>query len=86
MYLDYAEDRAAQHIPMYMSDWEEKLDDFMKFTGRKVLDNAGNISAEQALQIAEREYKLYDQNRNRSDGEIDVLVKEAKRLSEGKKE
>jgi hypothetical protein len=86
MYLDYAEDRASQHIPMYMADWEEKLNEFIKFTGRKVLDNAGNVSAKQALQIAEREYKLYDQNRNSLDSDIDTLVKEAKLLSEGKKE
>ena len=37
IYLDYAEDQAKQHIPMHMSDWEEKLNVFLQFTGRKVL-------------------------------------------------
>ena len=46
MYLDYAEDQAKQHIPMYMSEWEEKLNAFLRFTGREVLDNAGSISKE----------------------------------------
>jgi len=78
MYLDYAEDQAAQHIPMYMADWEEKLNTFLKFTGRKVLDNAGNVSAEQALRIAEREYELYDQNRKQLDSDFDALINEAK--------
>jgi hypothetical protein len=55
------------------------------FTGRKVLDNAGKISAEQALLIAEQEYELYDQHRKQSDNLIDSLVIEAKRLSEDKK-
>ena len=45
MYLDYAEDQAKRHIPMYMNDWENRLDAFLQFTGRSVLDNAGHISA-----------------------------------------
>jgi hypothetical protein len=85
MYLDFAEDQASQHIPVYMADWEERLNDFLMFTGRKVLDNAGNVSAEQALHIAEREYELYDQNRKQLDSDIDTLINEAKRLNEGKK-
>ena len=44
MYLDYAEDQAKRHIPMYMNDWENRLDAFLQFTGRSVLDNAGHIS------------------------------------------
>ena len=38
MYLDYAEDQAKQHIPMYMKDWEGKLNTFLQFTGRDVLE------------------------------------------------
>jgi hypothetical protein len=86
MYLDFAEDQASQYVPMYMADWEEKLNGFLKFTGRKVLDNAGSVSAEQALTIAEREYELYDQNRKQLDNDIDALVNETKRLNERKKE
>lgn len=48
MYLDYAEDQAKRHIPMYMNDWENRLDAFLQFTGRSVLDNAGHISREAA--------------------------------------
>jgi hypothetical protein len=84
MYLDYAEDQAAQHIPMYMADWDKKLNDFLTFTGRKVLDNAGNVSAEQALFIAEREYELFDQHRKQQENTIDFLVNETKRLNEEK--
>jgi hypothetical protein len=58
----------------------------LKFTGRKVLDNAGSVSAEQALRIAEREYELYDQNRKQLDNDIEALVKTAKQLNGGKKE
>jgi hypothetical protein len=86
MYLDFAEDQALQHIPMYMADWEAKLNDFLKFTGRKALDNAGNISAEQALHIAEREYELYNQHRKQLDNDIDILVDKVKQLDKKKNE
>jgi len=60
MYLDYAEDMAKQHIPMYMADWENKLNDFLKFYGRKVLDNAGKITSEKAKEKAYAEYEKYN--------------------------
>lgn len=63
MYLDYAEDQAKRHCPMYMKDWEEKLNSFLRFTGREVLDNCGVISAEIAKQLAEEQYERFDTNR-----------------------
>ena len=86
MYLDYAEDQASKHIPMYMTDWEVKLNDFLRFMGRNVLDNAGTVTAEQALRIAEREYELFDRHRKQLDNDMDDLINEAKRLNEVKKE
>lgn len=65
MYLDYAEDQAKQHIPMYMKDWEEKLNAFLQFTGRKVLDNAGNITKKLADTLAIKQYDIYDENRRK---------------------
>jgi len=63
MYLDYAEDQAKRHIPMHMADWEEKLNSFLQFTGREVLDNYGTVSAEIAKQLAENEYEKFDAHR-----------------------
>ena len=63
MYLDFAEDQAKQHIPMHMADWENKLNDFLKFYGRKILDNAGTITAEKAKQKAYAEYDKFDASR-----------------------
>lgn len=60
MYLDFAEDQAKQHIPMYMIDWENKLNDFLEFYGRKILDNAGTITAEKAKQKAYAEYDKFN--------------------------
>ena len=47
----------------YMADWEEKLNAFLKFTGREVLDNYGAISAEIAKQLAEEQYAEFDARR-----------------------
>lgn len=60
MYLDYAEDMAKQHIPMHMTDWENKLNDFLKFYGRKILDNAGSVTAEEAKNKAYAEYQKFN--------------------------
>lgn len=67
MYLDYAEDQAKQHIPMHMKDWEEKLNAFLRFTGREILENAGTISKEIADAKAKEQYMRYDGHRR--DGE-----------------
>ncbi len=64
MYLDYAEDQAKQHIPMYMNDWEKRLDAFLQFTGRKVLDNMGHITRESADKFAKEQYAIFDHNRH----------------------
>ncbi len=63
MYLDYAEDQAKRQIPMHMADWEEKLNAFLQFTGREVLDNYGRVSAEIAKKLAEEQYEKYDAHR-----------------------
>lgn len=67
MYLDYAEDQAKQHIPMHMNDWEEKLNAFLKFTGREVLDNAGSISKEIADTLARKQYDLFEEHRRKNE-------------------
>ena len=44
MYLDFAEDQARRHNPIYMKDWET----YLNMTGREVLSGAGHILAKQA--------------------------------------
>jgi hypothetical protein len=63
MYLDYAEDQAERHQPMYMKDWIKKLDAFLQFNGREVLKDAGRISAEIAKDLALIEYEKYRNKR-----------------------
>lgn len=58
-YLDLAEDRAKRKIPMSMEDWSKRLDAFLKFDERELLENAGSITQEIAKQHAESEFEKY---------------------------
>lgn len=59
MYLDYAEDQAERHIPMTMEDWKGKLDVFLQFNERDVLDNPGKVSNKVAESFALSELEKY---------------------------
>lgn len=58
-YLEFAELQAIRKKPMYMKDWVEKLDDFIKLSGSELLQHAGRISHQQAKIKAELEYEKY---------------------------
>ena len=77
-YLDLAEDRAEQEIPMRMEDWSKLLDGFLTIAGRPILEGTGNVSALEAKLKAEHEYTIF---RKRQDAEyISDFDKEIKRL------
>ena len=59
MYLDYAEDQAERGIPMTMQDWAAKLNAFLQFNERELLDHPGKVSAEVAKAFAESEFEKY---------------------------
>jgi hypothetical protein len=59
MWLDFAEDQTLQRKQIFLKDWETKLDNFLRFTERQVLTNAGTVSHEQAVEKAEAEYELF---------------------------
>ncbi len=58
-YLDIAEVRALNHEPMYMQDWLETIDEYLKMTRREILKAAGHISHQAAIEKAHDEYKKY---------------------------
>jgi hypothetical protein len=58
-YLDLAEERAKRKIPMTMEDWAKRLDLFLQFDDREILQNTGTISAEIAKTHAESEFEKY---------------------------
>jgi hypothetical protein len=58
-YLEYAELQALGRKAMTMQDWISKLDEFLKISGRELLDHAGKVSADEARTKAELEYARY---------------------------
>ena len=56
-YLEIAEIQALNQTPMYMKDWITRLDDFLKLTGKDILQHAGSISHQQAIDKAYHEYE-----------------------------
>ncbi|MCR8698820.1 virulence RhuM family protein [Campylobacter ureolyticus] len=59
MLLDYAENLANRGIVLNMSDWELRLDEFLKFNSYEVLKGRGNVSSKQALKKADNEYEKF---------------------------
>jgi hypothetical protein len=72
-YLDIAEINAMQRKPMYMKDWIEVLDGFIKMSRQDVLVNAGKISAELAQRKALAEYEAY---KHKTDEELSEVEKQ----------
>ncbi|MDD5483750.1 MAG: virulence RhuM family protein [Kiritimatiellae bacterium] len=88
MYLDFAELQATNGRLMKMADWIAKLDDFLKLSERKLLKNAGSVSAEQAARKAEDEFEIFRKARDKnyiSDFDRAVNALEQKAAKQGKK-
>jgi hypothetical protein len=60
MYLDYAEDRAKQRQVMYMKDWVQKLNAFLQFNEREILEDNGRVAHEVAKSFAESEFEKFN--------------------------
>lgn len=61
-YLIFAEGQAIRKKTMHMKDWIEKLDGFLTLNDRQILTNAGKISHQLAVEMAEIEYEKFNQN------------------------
>ena len=59
MYLDYAEDQAEKGVPMTMTDWSKKLNAFLQFNEKEVLEGTGNVTAAIAKAFAENEFEAF---------------------------
>ena len=90
LYLDFAEMQAEEHRPMYMKDWINILDDFLRISRKDILTHAGKISAKLAKEKADQEYDKFKERtkNNLSPVEIHFLEnfeREQKRLTGGDK-
>ena len=61
-YFDFAEVQALRHVPTYMSDYIQQLDNILSSTGNELLPDAGRVSHEQAMEKAEEEYRKWQVN------------------------
>ncbi len=85
LFLDFAELQAKSHTPMYMKDWVQKLDDFLKLSGKELLNHTGSISAEVAKLKADTEYNKFQKRSQERLSPVEIhfienFEKESKRL------
>jgi len=74
MYLDYAEDQAKRHRQIFMRNWREKLDAFLKFNERDILKNAGKVTKEIADKLALEQYGVFYKHRLAREVEQEALA------------
>ena len=92
MWLDFAEDQARRRKQVFMKDWEQKLDEFLKFNERRILPHAGSVSKKEAEEHARLEYEKFARRRREykeAIGEaesIKVLEEAARQLQKPEKE
>ena len=92
LYLDFAEMQAEEHRPMYMKDWINILDDFLRISRKDILTHAGKISAKLAKEKADQEYDKFKERTKNTLSPVEIhflenFEREQKRLlGEGKKE
>ena len=89
LYIEFAELQALDRKPMTMRNWIEKLDEFLKISGRELLHHAGKISSETARAKAEREYERYqalaDAQPRPVDADFEQVAKQLQQLPKPKK-
>ncbi len=89
-YLDLAEIQAMNQKPMYMQDWTGKLDEFIRISGNDILEHAGKISHEKAVEKAKEEYEKFKAISQNEPSQVEIHFIEhiegaAKKLKKGKK-
>ncbi|MGR5943350.1 virulence RhuM family protein [Enterobacter sp. C4G1] len=77
MWLDFAEDQARRRQQVFLRDWQTKLDQFLQFNDRDVLQGAGKVSKKIANEKAQAEYSQYAEQQRRlkeAEGEKDIVA------------
>ncbi|MBT3368617.1 MAG: virulence RhuM family protein [Nitrospina sp.] len=82
-YLDLGEERAKRKIPMTMEDWARRLDMFLEFDDREILQDSGKVTAKLAKTHAEAEFEKYRIVQDRLfESDFDRVIKQ---LEQGEK-
>lgn len=82
-FLDYAEFQALEQNPMTMADWMAALDDQILRLRKNILEGNGNVSHQEAIEKAEREFEIYREREMRMlESDFDKAVKRLKNLND----
>ena len=82
-FLDYAEFQALEQNPMTMADWIAALDDQILLLRKNILEGAGTVSHEEAIEKAEREFEIYREREMRLlESDFDKAVKRLKNMND----
>ena len=82
-YLELAEERARRKIPMTMEDWAKRLDMFLEFDDREILQDAGKVTAKLAKAHAESEFEKYRVVQDRLfESDFDRVIKQLEQKDE----
>lgn len=65
MWLDFAEDQASRRKQVFLQDWKTKLDQFLQFNDRQVLQHRGKVTKKSADEKADIEYQQFSAQRRR---------------------
>jgi hypothetical protein len=65
MWLDFAEDQALRRKQVFLQDWNNKLDQFLEFNDRDILQGAGHITRKAADEKAKKVFDDYANQRRR---------------------
>lgn len=84
-YLSFAELQARNRKPMYMADWEKKLHDFLTLNEKQILLDAGRISHQMAVELAEKEFDKFNKKQIESDNRLTIKSLEIELKKLGKK-
>lgn len=82
MFLDFADDQARRRKQIFMHDWREKLDDFLRFNDRDVLPHAGSVERKHVDAHATNQYQAFAARRRapREQAGADDLAELASKL------
>ena len=86
-FLDYAEFQALEQNPMTMADWIAALDDQILRLRKNILEGAGTVSHQEAIEKAEQEFEIYREREMRMlESDFDKAVKRLKNIQEDSEE
>ena len=83
-YLVFAEGQALQRIPMRMTDWIQRLHEFLQLNRKDILKDAGKVSHELAKELAQKEYDIYHkkslESPSKADADFEIFAAKSLKL------